>query len=195
MFDIITKSKIRRSILSLLFAHENKAFYLSEIAGLVGTSRGTAQRELNRLVRAGFVYTEKKTNIREFGVNKKNPLFREIKAIIHNTVGVEAELKKMIAGKKEIKFAFIFGSYAKGTLSEESDIDLCLIGQPEENDLIRRITKLEYIIRRDINYHIYTDKEFRQKIKDSSFVKNIIKKYILLTDNQNEFKRLFQTKD
>lgn len=191
MADVIIKSKIKQNILKLLFySNESKEFYLSEIAKIVKTSRGTAQRELEDLKKVGIVGSEKKANLRYYFLNKQDPLFEEWQGIVKKTIGIEKEFEEIIKKIGGIKFAFIFGSYIKGDFKSDSDIDLFIIGNPNEDKLIEYINKLEKKIDREINYHIYGASEFRNKIREDSFLKNITKNYILLTSNQDEFKRL-----
>jgi len=191
MFEMIFKSKIRREIFKCLFL-SNKEFYLSEIARQVSTSVGTCQRELDRLVMSSILISQKKDNRKIYAVDKKNPFYRELKSIINKTIGIDGEIKRMIKKIPEIEYAFIFGSYSKGYLSNNSDIDLFIIGLIDENEFSVRLRKLEEKIGREINYHLYTKKEFKEKLKKDSFLKNILKDPLFLTDNQNEFKRLFK---
>ena len=188
---MIFKSKIRREIFKCLFL-SNKEFYLSEIARQVSTSVGTCQRELDRLVMSSILISQKKDNRKIYAVDKKNPFYRELKSIINKTIGIDGEIKRMIKKIPEIEYAFIFGSYSKGYLSNNSDIDLFIIGLIDENEFSVRLRKLEEKIGREINYHLYTKKEFKEKLKKDSFLKNILKDPLFLTDNQNEFKRLFK---
>ena len=192
MLDIITKSKTRQKLLRLLFLNKNQKFYLSEIAEKISVSIGTTQRELNKLAKFDIVTSEKKGNMRYYFINKQNQFLRELKKIIKATIGIEIELRNIIKGIHEIKYAFIFGSYVKGELKQDSDIDLVIIGDTEENKIIIKINKLEKSINRQINYHLYQEKDFRQKIKKDSFLKNIIKNYLLLTNNEDEFKKIFR---
>ena len=46
MLDLLGKSKIRKKIILTFVYNRGKEFYLSEIARMVKTSAGTAQREL-----------------------------------------------------------------------------------------------------------------------------------------------------
>ncbi len=186
MLDIITKSKIRKNILRLMFSREDGFSYLSEIAGIVETSPGNAQRELNRLIRAGIVKTEKRGNMRYYAVDKSSAAYPEMKKLVLKTIGVEHELTRILT-VSGVKFAFIFGSYARNEIKPDSDIDLCIIGKVDENELINKINKLEKDIEREINYHIYTPGEFKKKLKTDSFLKNITDDYLLLTGNEHEF--------
>ncbi|HAI74412.1 MAG TPA: hypothetical protein DCS28_02030 [Candidatus Moranbacteria bacterium] len=192
MNDILGKSKIRQSILKLLFSNQEKEFYLSEIARIINASRGNAQKELKKLEETGIIKSEKRNNLRYYFLNKQNPLFTEWEGMVKKTVGIENELKNIIQKISEIEYAFIFGSYAKNDFKSESDIDLFIIGNPSEDELIKQINKLEKEINREINYHIYSEKEFKEKIKTNSFLKNIIKKYIMLTPNEKKFRKIFR---
>lgn len=192
MLDLITKSKIRQNILRFLFAYPNKEFYLSEIARKIKASVGTCQRELDRMVEVGIFKKGKKANLIFYSVNKQNPVFKEFSQIISKTIGIEAELKKLVSKLPGLKFAFIFGSYVKKDFKADSDLDICLIGNIDESKLIKKLRLLENKIGREVNYHLYAMKDFKVKLKSSSFLHNIIKNYLLLTDNQDEFKKLFR---
>jgi predicted nucleotidyltransferase len=178
----------------LLFANESKSFYLSEIAKIIGSSAGNTQRELERLVKDGIVKSEKKANLRYYGLDRKNPIFSDLENIVKKTIGIEAELKKILDSLMGVKFSFIFGSYLKGEeFKSDSDVDIIIIGTPDENKLSRNIGRLERAIGREINYHIYSSaEEFRKKIKNQSFLKNVVKKYQILTGDKNEFKRILR---
>lgn len=193
MLSIIGKSKTRRKIIKLLFANESRSFYLSEIAKIVGASAGNAQRELEKLANDGIVKSEKKANLRYYSLDRKNPTFPDIENIIRKTIGIEGELRKIFGKMEGVKFAFIFGSYLRGgEFKSDSDVDILIIGDPNEYELDREINQMENAINREINYHIYSSvTEFKKKIKRQSFLKNVIKKYQLVAGDKNEFQRIF----
>jgi len=192
MFDLIFKSKIRKEILRLLFSYSGREFYLSEIAKKIHASVGNCQRELDKLVKSNILISQKKNNLKMYFVDKKNPFYKDLKNIIDKTIGIEGEIKKTIKKISGIEFAFIFGSYSKNDFLNSSDIDLFIIGEINENKFLIRIRLLEEKFNREINYHLYSKNEFKKKFKSNSFLQNIIKNYILLTDNQDEFKKLFK---
>lgn len=190
MLSLFFKSKTRQGIARLLFSKENEKFYLSEIARVIKASPGTAQRELEKMLKTGIIRSEKTDNRRYYFANKQDPIFFDAQNIIRKTIGIEAALKETLVKIAKIEFAFIFGSYAKGDFGGNSDVDVFIIGDPDEDELIDRIKKIEGEIGREINYHIYGKKEFERKVKADSFLQNITKKYILLTENKNEFRKL-----
>lgn len=191
MVDILFKSKIRQKILSRFFANEGGRFYINEMARLVNTTQGTCRRELNKLVDMGVLTTSKEGNLLYYYVNKQTPLYREFSVIIQKTIGIEAKLKSSLQSFKGISYAFIFGSYAKREFKPESDIDVVIIGIIEEDRLIRVFKDFEKTIGREINYHIYTEEEFKNKLRTNSFIKNIIKNHIIIKGDEIAFRELF----
>lgn len=190
--SILFKSKIRQRILVRFFADISRRFYINEMARLVETTQGTCRRELNKLVDMGLLMTSKEGNLQFYLVNKKNPLYEEFKTIIQKTIGIEALLKDALERVAGINFAFVFGSYAKKDFRPESDIDMAVVGDVKEELLMRILKNIEKTIGREINYHLYTGKEFKGKIKANSFVRNIIKDYIMITGDEREFRKLLK---
>lgn len=190
--SILFKSKIRQRILVRFFADESRRFYINEMARLIGTTQGTCRRELNKLVDMGLLMSSKEGNLQFYHVNKKNPLYAEFKTIIQKTIGIEVLLKNALTSAEGIHFAFVFGSYAKKEFKSESDIDLAVIGDIGEELLIKILKNIEKTIGREINHHLYTGKEFKEKIKTNSFVRNIIKDYIIVTGDEREFRKLLK---
>ncbi len=190
--NILFKSKIRQKILARFFADESRRFYINEMARLVGTTQGTCRRELNRLVDTGLLMAAREGNLQFYQVNRKNPLYEEFKTIIQKTIGIEALLKSALMRAEGINFAFVFGSYAKKEFKPQSDIDIAVIGDIREELLMTILKNTEKTIGREINYHIYTEDDFRKKLKTNSFVKNIIKDYIMVAGDERELRKLLK---
>ncbi len=192
MIDFITRSKIRQKIILLLLYNQKREFYLSEIANIVGTSPGTAQRELNRLLHSGFIIFKKMANLSIYKLNKRYILLKEVEAIVRKTFGIEVQLKNELSRFENLEYAFIFGSYVKGGFKSDSDIDLFIIGDTEEEQIIETVQKLEEMIGREINYHFASKSEFSRRAKDSFFYRDVIQGYTLLIGDEDEFKKLIK---
>jgi len=192
MLELFTKSKIRQRIILLFVYNQNKEFYLSEIAKIVRTSAGTAQRELNKLLRTDFINFKKKANLSIYMLNNRYSLLKEVESIVKKTSGIEVELKKELSRINNIYFAFLFGSYVKGGFKSDSDIDLFVIGEVDEDQVFKAVQKVEEIVRREINYHIANKSEFSKKKKTSYFYKEIVESFILLIGDEHEFRRLIK---
>ena len=73
--------------------------------------------------------------------------------------------------------SFIYGSFAKNKENSASDIDILIVGSPDEDKLMQKIEYLEKQLQREINYNIYPEKEFKNKIiRKDSFILNILKR-------------------
>jgi len=184
----ITKSKLREELLNLYFTNPNKKFYLRELERILGFSVGNIRRELIKLKKNGLFLTENKGNLTYYYLNKSFLLFQELKSIISKTSGVPRVLKESLKKIKGIEYAFIYGSFAKGEERERSDIDLFIIGKPDESKLIDEANKLERRLQREINFTIYEKSDFKQKKKESNpFILELIKEQkIFLIGDKNE---------
>ena len=143
------------------------------------------------MINDGILSKERIGNMRFFWLNKDYQLYDEIKNIISKTIGVEAQLRKIVDRIDTIEVAFIFGSFASDKFNGASDIDLFIIGEVNKDNFIEEITKFETQISRDINYHIYRKQDVMDKLAAKhDFINNIFSnKTILLKGNFDEFKQ------
>jgi predicted nucleotidyltransferase len=190
MLNLLTKSGIRRKIILLFVYNQDREFYLSEIARQVKTSAGTAQRELNRLRRMDFISFKKRGNLSLYRLNQAFSLLAEIEAIIRKTVGIEVLLGDELRKVKGVTFAFIFGSYAKGRLRSDSDIDLYVVGRSDEDDVYRAVRSVEDAVGREINYHIASEVEFARKARTDSFTRDVIAKPVMVLGEEDGLREL-----
>lgn len=185
-------TKNQTLILKIFFEDPNKSYYLRELGRMIKKQPGVFQRDINKLVENGILISEYRAKSRFFKLNKKHPLYNELKGIFFKTVGAEGRLREILKNIKNIKIAFIFGSYAKGKEDSFSDIDLMIIGKPDEDKLISEIIKVEKELNREINYHIFSPTDWKKKLKErDSFLENILSQpKIFLIGNKNELSRL-----
>jgi len=172
----LTKSKAREKILRLFFSNPSKKYYLRELERILNISVGNIRRELLVLQKKGIFESEKVGNLLYYFLNKKHPLYGEIKKIVFKSIGVEGGIRQAIRSLKNIDNAFIYGSFAKGAEDSFSDIDLFIIGNPDSDKLLDIVNKLEKEFQREINYTVVDKQEFSKKKKDGDyFLKNILK--------------------
>jgi predicted nucleotidyltransferase len=173
----ITKSKIRQALLTLFFTNPSQRYYLRELQRILGYSAGSIRRELLRFQTDDLFNTDRVANLLYYSINTKHPLYKELKSIVSKTVGVEGSLKKTLASFKNIKIAFIYGSFATRREKAASDIDLMIIGEPNTSRLNEKIIELEKGLKREINQTIYSLKEYKAKKKaKSGFILDLLKK-------------------
>jgi predicted nucleotidyltransferase len=190
MLDFLGRSKIRKKIILSFVYNRGKEFYLSEIARRVKTSAGTAQREVNKLLAHDFITFRKKGNLNIYRLNESYVLLNEIESIVRKTFGIEVELGTELRKLKGVQFAFLFGSYAKGGFKSDSDIDLFIIGTPEEDDVFKAVRKVEDLAGREINYHLADEAEFAEKSRKNPFYREILERPLMLVGKEDELKEL-----
>jgi len=190
MLDFLGRSKIRKKIILSFVYNQGKEFYLSEIARRVKTSAGTAQRELNKLLAQDFISFRKRGNLNIYRLNESYALLNEIESIVRKTFGIEVELGKELGEIEGIQFAFLFGSYAKGGFKSDSDIDLFIIGTPEEDNVFKAVRKVEDLAGREINYHLADEAEFAEKSGKNHFYREILDKPLMLIGKEDELKQV-----
>ncbi len=167
-------------ILKLFFQNPGKEYYLREIAKNFNKEPSHYQKYLNNLVDDGVLLDERRGNMRFFRLNQEHALYEEIKSIISKTIGLENELKQLVDNINNVECAFIFGSIAKGSENNNSDVDLMLIGSIDQDILIDFISQAEGKIAREINYHVYSRQEIMEKIKENDvFISNIFSSSII----------------
>lgn len=171
----IAKSKIRRDLLALFFTNPKEKYYLRQLWRLLGYSAGSIRRELLRLREDNLLNTSNTGNLVYYSLNSNHPLFKEIKSIVAKTVGVEGSIKKALAALKNIKAAFIYGSFAAAKENLSSDIDLMIIGDPDISILNEKIAGLEKKLKREINPTVYSWRQYRAKRKvKSGFILDLL---------------------
>ncbi|MDI6903502.1 MAG: nucleotidyltransferase domain-containing protein [Methanocellales archaeon] len=191
MLEKLLTSKTRVKILELLILNADSEFYLRETAKRVGISPAYVKKELENLQELNLILQRKRGNMILFKINKNSPIFEELKSIFLKTESLGEFIRKNLRKLGEIKHALIYGSFAKGRESKESDIDLLVIGSVREEELIEVIREVEGKTGREINYIIWSGNEFREKAnKKHHLLMDIIKNPVInIIGDLDEFRK------
>src|SRR4030042_2466240 len=157
-------SKTHSLCLRVFYTNPDQAFYIQEIGRILNKKPGLFQRALYELEKEGVLRSEYKANARYFRANQDYPFYQEFKSIISKTIGVIGSLKDILINTGLIDFSFLYGSFAKGTETSFSDIDLVIVGSPDENKIIRDLENLEGFLKREINYKLYSSGKYAERI-------------------------------
>jgi len=155
----------RRDVLGLLLLHPDESYHVREIARMTGRPANTLYRELAMLAEAGLLVRRAQGNQVHYQANPGSPIYEELRGILKKTTGIADVLRKALArlaGK--IKLAFIYGSIASGKEGARSDVDLMLVGELKFEDAIHALAPAQKALRREINPHVYGEREFRAKL-------------------------------
>jgi predicted nucleotidyltransferase len=122
-------SNVQKRVLGVIFGQPERSFYTSEIMRKVRSGTGAVERELTRLKDSGLVSVQRIGNQKHYRANADSPIFEELRSLVRKTVALTEPLKESLEPvAKTIDAAFIFGSFAKGTDTAASDIDLMVVG-------------------------------------------------------------------
>ena len=163
--------------MGLLFGKPDRRFYANEIVRLAGMGRGTVHRELKRLTDAGILLKTEEGKQHYYQVNRQSPICTELTGLVRKTIGV-ADIVRVALGSVEatIKLAFIYGSVAKTTDRQSSDIDLMLVADDlSYSGLVECLATAEQALQRPVNPTIFTTAEFIQRLREEqSFVTRVM---------------------
>ncbi len=186
-------NQTRRALMALFYENTDHSFYVNQIVQSINKGSGAVQRELRLMTEAGLLLREKKGNQVYYQANSKSPIFDELRSIVRKTFGVAGIIKQaLVPVAAKIRFAFIFGSVARGTDDRASDIDLMLIGPLSFDEAAAAVSKAQNAIRREINPIVYPVEEFRKRLKEKHpFVMEVMQsEKIFVVGNEDELGKL-----
>lgn len=155
----------RQSVLGLLFAHPDEAFYLRQIVRRTACGVGAIQRELKQLTEAGIVTRRQAGQHVYFQANRQSPIFQELQGLIIKTSGVADVIRLALTPlAPRLRVAFIYGSFARGEQRQESDVDVMIVGDISFAEAVGALRPAQDRISREVNPSIYPPAEFRQKV-------------------------------
>ena len=195
MLKNLFSSEVRILLLNQFLLNENSEFYLRQLSNRFNLSPRQVSLELQNLQKIGLIKKRVSGNLHNFSVNKKHPIFYELKSIFLKTVGLKDVLIKYFADyKNRIDLAFVYGSMAKGDATAESDIDLMIIGEISARQLSGIMSKAGNELKREINYSVFSLDEFKTRlIQNDHFISTIIKeKKLFILGDVDDFERLVQ---
>lgn len=155
----------RRAILAATLLEPERWWYMSDLARHLGVSPSSLQRELQSLVSAGILVRREEGRQVYFRADPECPVLSELQGIMVKTAGVADVLRAALASFNEsIDCAFIYGSFAKGTVVSESDIDVMVIGEVGLSELSPALKDAAEKIGRSVNPTVYPAMEFAKKL-------------------------------
>ena len=158
--------KTRQEILAAALLHPEKAWYASELAQRIGVSPSSLQRELQSLVEAEILRSERKGRMVYFQANAASPMFLDLRNLLLKTAGlvnVLADALKPLA--KKLSLVFVYGSIASGQALSDSDVDLMVVSTAQPADLALPLRRAREALGREINPTVYSPAEFARKRK------------------------------
>ena len=168
------RSNLRRRLLTFFYVNRSARVYVRQLAAALHADSTNVSRELARLQREGFLRSEIEGRQLYYSVNPAYPYLKPVFALLQGSVGVEPTLKSALQSAEGIESAWLYGSFAKNEVDAASDIDLLIVGQPDQARLASAVRKAEQTLRREINYTVVTSRELKRRLaKRDAFLADV----------------------
>lgn len=155
-----------KQILAFYFLNKKSRLYLKELSDILEIDKGNLSRYLNILVSEGILKAEIEGREKYFSLNLSYPLLNNLKKIMAVDIKPEALLKKALFPIKGLEHAYLFGSYASGKFTKNSDLDVLLIGGHDSIEVREHLTSLQRRLGREINIVDYSTEEYKKKLQE-----------------------------
>lgn len=194
MLQKLFSSRVRVEILSTFLMNPERKLYVREVARLTGEDYKNVSMELRNLEEIGLLSSRNEGNLKYFSLNKAFVIYEELKSIFMKTKGAVGILREAVSTKRDIDYAFIYGSFATEEERAESDIDLMVIGRISLEEVLALIRGPEEKLSREINVSLYDLQEIRKRVKDHDpFIMEVLGgSKIMLIGDENELRRIIE---
>lgn len=189
VLETLLGSRLRAKVLGWLLTHPSERFFVRQLKGILQEDATNLSRELTRLQRLGLLLCCPEGKQKYYQANQQSPLFPELQGLVLKTSGLADLLRESLEPLRcSIRWAFVYGSMASGTMTAESDVDLMVIGSCSSRELTVAVHPVQQQIGREINLTVYPEEEFREKIEERHpFIETVLRESkLLLIGEANE---------
>ena len=182
-------SKTRVRLITKLMMNPKQTYYIRELSRELGIPYGMVYREIGNLAGLRIIKLEKRGKITLIHVNESLPYLGDLRNLVLKTTGISHVILEMIPGDS-VRFMLVFGSMASGDYGERSDIDLMVVGSMDEEPLLVAAKRIEEETGREVNYLLWSEEEFLEKVKAGHHLLLDIaeKPLIMLVGSEDEFR-------
>lgn len=185
-------SRLALQIVALFRVDYRRQYYVREIALLVGRSHSTILPYLGALEKEMVLTAKSIGKIRAYSLNMDSIIAREYLSMAEAQVTIE-HLKRILLIRKVNDELFgmnlggsivLFGSYAKGNYTKDSDIDLFYLGDIADADVLM-MRNIRKIYGKTVNVKVLSQHLFENAVRRKDpLVREVIKNYVLLQNPQ-----------
>jgi predicted nucleotidyltransferase len=164
----------RMAVLQWL-ADAEDGFHLRELERRSGLNKHGLARELHAMRDAGILVSTQVGNQIIYRLNPECPIHEELRAIVRKTVGLAGVLRDALEPFTDrIDLAYVYGSFARGEVRPDSDVDLMIVGGASLRELSSALRTAGRTLRRVINPTSYASDEYAIELRtEDSFVHRV----------------------
>ncbi len=190
----LPKSKNELKVIKTLMEYPDRNWGLSDISKESGVSKTTVWRAVNRLEERSFISTSevgksKMVEVRNRDILKK--ILKLSRAEIDELEDVAKKFVEEVREKEGVKRCVLFGSVARGTADLNSDIDILILLQDEDEKMEDEISQIAERISSEESVRIMPDVIEKERFElmekhNESFAENIKREGITLYEGDKD---------
>ncbi len=182
---------VESKIVNLFTSDYIKKIHVREISRLIFLSHRSVSMALKSLEKKGIMKHETAGRSKLYFLNLENPLAKDyiknaesankIKLVEKNFI-IKKFLSELEGSLSDIPL-ILFGSYAKGAQTKESDMDILVIKNGNERELAKKITEFSKLYKIEIQIQKSTKENFELGLKErDNLIIEILKNHIILNN-------------
>lgn len=139
MLDSLITSKTRLKLLIKFFVSASNRGYLRGLADEFKESTNAIRKELNQLTDAGYLIRENHEHKVYYRANVNHSLFSSLQGLIHNFLGIDAFVDKVLERSGLVREVALIGDYVHGL--DSGHIEVLVYGEELNIDYLERAAK------------------------------------------------------
>jgi len=139
MLDSLITSKTRLKLLIKFFVSASNRGYLRGLADEFKESTNAIRKELNQLTDAGYLIREDKEHKVYYRANINHSLFSSLQGLIHNFLGIDAFVDKVLDRSGRVSGVALIGDYVQGL--DSGHIEVLVYGDDLNIDYLEQAAK------------------------------------------------------
>ncbi|MFO8184633.1 MAG: nucleotidyltransferase domain-containing protein [Candidatus Aegiribacteria sp.] len=164
-------SGTRARVIEWLFMHPDETYYVRQLSEILELDSTNLSKELDKLYQLGILSRMKSGNQKHYSANQESPIYVDLRNIVIKTSAIAESLRVLLEPIRDrIEIAFIYGSFASGSFSKSSDLDLLVVGDIDYHELVALVRKFSKEIGREVNISCFTSREFIGKFREKGFI-------------------------
>jgi len=186
-------SDVLVKILTVFLLNPEKQYYQAEIYRQIGGTLRNVQKMLLKLEETGLIHHFKQGNMTYYQANQAHAAFGDLKHLFLKTTAIGDLLRAALNNVHgDIQLAFIYGSFARGEETAESDVDIFILGKLPLKDAAAITGPITEQTGREINPVIYSQETFLEMQRNHNrFAQELLScPKIWLIGSDNELNKL-----
>lgn len=151
----LLRSNAVGELLAWLYLHPEKEYSTTDLAKRTGVSQPTVSREADRFAAAGLIKERRHGNLRLICADTDTVIAKPLTDLLATTFGPAAVLPPLLQPIPGVDEAYIYGSWAARHANQAGppprDIDVLVVGSPDEDELYDVARAAERVLGREVN--------------------------------------------